>query len=203
MSGGTYHTLALTSAGAVYAWGANFVGELGVPVNDPALLQCPRPTTTPVSCSPVPRQVFTVDAQGTPVALSGIKAVAGGTGHTLALKADGTVLAWGNNSNGQLGDGTNSSRPTPAAVSGLTQVKAIAAGDGHSLAVREDGTVWAWGRGMNLGRPCRSGQCLDSNLPVLVPNVLNAVAVAAGRASFAIDGKGTPSTSDDTAVWWG
>ena len=65
----------------------------------------------------------------------GVKAVAGGNGHSLALRSDGTVVAWGRNDYGQ----TN-------VPSGLKDVKAIAAGFQHSLALKEDGTVVGWGR---------------------------------------------------------
>ena len=75
-----------------------------------------------------------------------IEQIAGGGSHSLALKSDGTVWAWGQNERGQLGDGTTSNRSTPVQVSNLTGVIAIAAGDSQSLALKSDGTVWAWGR---------------------------------------------------------
>jgi len=74
-----------------------------------------------------------------------VSAAVGGYGHTLALKSDGTVWAWGNNDRGQLGVGDTNNRSLPVQVSGLTNIVAIATGDQHSLALRSDGTVWAWG----------------------------------------------------------
>ena len=71
--------------------------------------------------------------------------VAAGGYRTVALKADGTVLAWGNNSYGQLGDGTQMDRTSPVAVPGLTGVVALAAGVAHTVALKSDGTVLAWG----------------------------------------------------------
>src|SRR3990172_6036786 len=71
--------------------------------------------------------------------------VAGGADHTIALKSDGTVWAWGENGSGRLGDGTTSSSRTPVQVSGLSEVTAIAGGDSHAVAMKSDGTVWAWG----------------------------------------------------------
>src|SRR5262245_11626288 len=70
----------------------------------------------------------------TPIGLDNVIAIAGGKYHAVALKADGTVVAWGDNEFGQL--------DVPA---GLTDVIAIAAGDDHSLALKSDGTVVAWG----------------------------------------------------------
>ncbi len=79
--------------------------------------------------------------------------VAAGAYHSLGLKSDGTVWAWGYNYSSQLGNGSTSNRTTPVQVqvSGLSDVIAIAAGDDHSLALKNDGTVWAWGT--SIGDP--------------------------------------------------
>ena len=69
-----------------------------------------------------------------PVGLSEVKAVAAGKTHTVALKTDGTVVAWGYNADGET-----------AVPAGLTNVTAIAAGPGHTVASKSDGTVVAWG----------------------------------------------------------
>ncbi|HPX11745.1 MAG TPA: hypothetical protein PKW20_05645, partial [Syntrophales bacterium] len=77
--------------------------------------------------------------------------LASSEGHTVALKSDGTVWAWGFNADGQLGDGTDTDRWTPVQVKGpggagfLAGVKAVTTGACHTLALKEDGTVWAWG----------------------------------------------------------
>ena len=71
--------------------------------------------------------------------------VAGSEYHSLALLDDGTVMSWGANQYGMLGDGTIQDRSLPAPVPGATGVIAIAAGFEHSLALRADGTVLAWG----------------------------------------------------------
>src|SRR5439155_1351753 len=75
---------------------------------------------------------------------SGVVAIATGEGHSLALKSDGSVLAWGFNGNGELGDGTTTNRTTPVGVSGLgagSNVTAIAAGAGHNLALARQQTT--------------------------------------------------------------
>ena len=76
---------------------------------------------------------------------SSTPAVAAGTHHSLALKADGTVWAWGRNVQNQLGDGTGVDRTLPVRVQGLPPIAAISAGHYHSLALARDGSVWAWG----------------------------------------------------------
>jgi alpha-tubulin suppressor-like RCC1 family protein len=63
-----------------------------------------------------------------------VVAIAAGVSHSLALKSDGTVVGWGNNSSGEA---------TPPAS--LNDVTAIAAGNGYSLALKSDGTVVGWG----------------------------------------------------------
>ena len=69
--------------------------------------------------------------------------LATGQFHSLALKPDGSLWAWGQNGPGQLGDGTNTDRLTPVQV--LTEVAAVTAGENHSLAIKADGSLWAWG----------------------------------------------------------
>lgn len=87
--------------------------------------------------------------------LTNIAAVSVGRIHSLALRKDGTVWAWGRNDYGQLGNGevggeTREPIQVKSSQGGyLTNVKAIAAGEIHSLALKEDGTVWTWGAPMD------------------------------------------------------
>src|SRR5438445_12684882 len=66
-----------------------------------------------------------------------------------SARGQGTVSAWGDNGNGQLGNGTFTNSNTPVQVSGLGGVRAIAGGVTHSLALKSDGTGWAWGWNAN------------------------------------------------------
>lgn len=140
-----------------------------------------------------------VDPQPNPVVLGSIADdvtdVSGGLGHTLFLKANGTVLATGSNNWGQLGDNTTQGRISPAAVPGLANVVAVSAGNLHSLALLSNGTVMAWGQNT-------SGQVTDDGgppvlIPVLRSGLSNVIAIDAGRDhSLALRSNGT--------VWaWG
>ncbi|WP_243310361.1 C10 family peptidase [Fundidesulfovibrio agrisoli] len=114
-----------------------------------------------------------------------------GNAHTLALKSDGTVWAWGNNAYGQLGTGDTTDRRTPARIPGLTGVVALAAGSMHSLALKSDGTVWAWGRN-NAGQ-LGTGDLSDRPTPTQVAftglngATITAIDASGSNTSLAID----------------
>jgi alpha-tubulin suppressor-like RCC1 family protein len=105
--------------------------------------------------------------------------------HTLALKGNGTVLAWGYNLDGELGDGTQANSTRPVRVDRLEGVEAIAAGGFSSLALKEDGTVWAWGANDvgQLGNGVKTegtDTYLGINTPVKVKDLGGVELVAAG-----------------------
>src|SRR5205807_9399049 len=142
ISAGGTHGVALLSNDTVTAWGENASGQLGDGTH-----------TGPSAC--VYRYGFPHEeleevrpCSASPVAvtgLSGVSAIAAGGAHSLALMRNGTVMAWGNNGKGQLGDGSTTNSDVPFAVTGLSGVTAIAAGGGDSLALLSNGTVMAWG----------------------------------------------------------
>jgi alpha-tubulin suppressor-like RCC1 family protein len=169
---GSNHSLALQSNGTVWAWGWNNMGQLGNgTTND---------RNTPVQVS----------------GLNGITAISAGIyAHSIALKSNGTVWAWGYNNNGELGNGSNNSSSTPTQASGLTDVIAIDAGGEHNLALKSNGTVWAWGN--NLNGQLGNNSTTASYVPIQVPNLVGVVAIAAGSShNLALKSDGT--------VWaWG
>ena len=136
-----------------------------------------------------------------------VSAIAAGHSHTVALKSDGTVWAWGSNLDGQLGDGTTIHRYSPVQVKGsggagfLTGVSAVAAGYSHTVALKSDGTVWAWG--WNSRGQLGDGTGTNSNTPVQVKG--------AGGAGFLDDvsaiaagSEHTVALKSDGTVWtWG
>ena len=109
-----------------------------------------------------------------------------GERHNCGITAGGGVVCWGSNAYGQLGDNTRTNRAYPVSVTGLsTGVTKIATGMWHSCAVISDGTVKCWGLNTSgqLGNNTRN----DSNVPVTVSGIANAVDIAtSGRASCAV-----------------
>ncbi|MDQ5986045.1 MAG: hypothetical protein CSYNP_01763 [Syntrophus sp. SKADARSKE-3] len=131
VAAGDEHTVAL-AFGTIWAWGSNSNGQLGNGLSG--------------EDEPLPVQVLT---QLGPI-LTGSVAIAAGNAHTLSAMVDGTVWAWGSNSNGQLGDGTIVDESLPVQVltgpgTILTGIVAVAAGHQFSMALRNDGTIWTWG----------------------------------------------------------
>ena len=100
--------------------------------------------------------------------------------HVIALRADGSVWAWGSNQYGQQGNGGTANRPTPGPVTGLTGAVQVAAGHYHGMALLGDGTVWAWGHN-NLGQ-LGDGTTTRRTSPVTVPGLSGVETVTAGRA---------------------
>jgi len=110
--------------------------------------------------------------------LSGIVAVSAGEHHTVALKSNGTLVAWGNNNYGQLGDGTSTNRYRPVAIHGLSGIVAVSAGSKHTVALKSNGTVVAWGN--NDSGQLGDGTRIGRYSPVAVPGLIRVVAVSAG-----------------------
>jgi hypothetical protein len=129
-SGGS-HSLALHADGTLWAWGDNGSGQAGGPVFGSNITK--------------PRQVAKLSGLLTNIWNSNWVAIAAGLNHSLALQADGTLWAWGNNKNGQIGDGTTVNRNIPVQVGNATNWVSAAAGDTYSVARRADGTLWSWG----------------------------------------------------------
>ena len=137
VAAGNYRTVALKSDGCLWTWGENTGGYLGIGSYDGN----PHP-------EPILIQGFT-----------NIIDIASGSLHTLALKSDGSLWAWGYNFFGQIGNGTQNRSTSPIQVPGMTNVKEIAASGDHSFALKNDGTLWAWGENQRgfLGNNSNSG----------------------------------------------
>ena len=131
--------------------------------------------------APVTRQAMAAFlVRATPYLGRGFQDVAAGWFHTLAVTAGGQVLSWGRNDKGQLGDGTTTSRTSPAPVPGLSGVVTVEGSISRSVALTETGEVYTWGG-------AAVGQSSDWSLratPEIVPGLADAVAIDAGLDFF-------------------
>jgi Regulator of chromosome condensation (RCC1) repeat len=181
---GLAHSLAVKNNGTVWAWGRNESGQLGVGTTDS------NPHTIPeqVRVQPLVKSDAPTSIVGLQNFLTEVKTVAAGESFSLALKNDGTaVWAWGLNSIGQLGDGTENLRIYPTQVPNVGLVTAIAAGAAHSLAGESNGNVQDWGS--NLGGPLGDPAVNSSAVAVTVanlPNNLSSVTCVAGGQRFSL-----------------
>ncbi len=149
------HFLARLANGTVLAWGNGNQGQIGNGRTD----------------------LFNY----APIAVPGVSnavSVAAGRGFSVAVTQDGSVLAWGSNSYGQLGQAIAPDRTVPSRISSLSDVIAISAGQGYSLALRRDGTVWMWGNLTSIGDPY--SYPLTTATPIQVPGLTGIVAISAG-----------------------
>ncbi|MFD7263200.1 hypothetical protein [Streptomyces sp. NPDC059874] len=186
---GNAHDIALRADGTVWTWGLNNFGQLGSGTT--------TDSTTPVQVCAV-GETAPCDSF-----LTGVTAVAAGGGHSLALRTDGTVVAWGSGGQGELGNGASgegavSTTPVQVCAVGETApcdsflggVTAIAAAPGHSLALRTDGIVVSWG--YNAYGQLGDGTTTQRSTPVQVHSLFEATAIsAASTHSLALRADGT------------
>jgi len=177
-----------------------FVGEYQVDVQIPASAPGGNAVPLTLSINGVQSNTVTI-AVAAPVQ----NKIAGGEEHTCAVTSKGAVLCWGDNEDGQLGNGTTTSSSTPVPVNGLSSgVASITAGQNFTCALMQVGTVMCWGYNFDgeLGNGA-SGENADSDVPVQVMDVagtgpLNGVvAISSGQVHTCA------VTSAGTVLCWG
>lgn len=197
VSGGG-HALALRSDGSVWSWGRDDYGQLG---DGPDAEHVPGRMKMEHAgrsywCRPRPTEIK---------GLRDVAALAAGGGHSVAVLGDGTMLSWGDNDRGQLGDGTMEHRPAPGPVSVVTDVVAAACAYHHTLALRADGTVLAFG--INDRGQLGDGTTEHRPSAVRVAGASQVVAVTAagggGEANPGNYGHSMALLRDGTMLSWG
>ncbi|MCL2503216.1 MAG: cell wall-binding repeat-containing protein [Coriobacteriia bacterium] len=170
VSTGDGHSLGIREDGTLWAWGDNGSGQLGIGTSGSS-----TNTSTPVQVG---------------VGTDKWKTVGAGHSHSLGIREDGSLWAWGDNYYGQLGDGTTTHRSAPTRIGDGTDWQAVSAGDGHSLGIREDGSLWAWGD--NGFGQLGDGTTTSKSAPVQVGAGTDWKAVSAGYMySLALKGDGS------------
>jgi len=105
--------------------------------------------------------------------------VEAGWNHTLAIKTDGTLWAWGQNGNGQLGIGSTTDQRLPTQVGSDSNWASISCGRNTSYGIKTNGTLWAWG--LNTGNQLGDGTTTQRNSPVQIGSDTNWSSVSAGQ----------------------
>jgi hypothetical protein len=187
LSGGRGHSLGVRTNGTAWAWGNNSFGVLGD---------------------------NTIVAKSSPISVVGgfinWCQVSAGRYHSLGLRSNCTLWAWGTNTNGELGDNTAVSKSSPVSVvGGFTDWCQVSAGHSHNLALRTNGTAWAWG--INPSGQLGDGTVTCKSSPVsVVGGFTDWCQVSAGRylslglrtngTAWAWGCNGSGQLGDNTAV---
>ncbi len=172
ISTGAFHTLALKEDGTLWAWGFNDVGSTGTGKTEQYVL--------------VPTQVGTD---------SNWLEISAGYGHSLAIKKDSSLWAWGFNFAGQVNGSGKQAIMTPVLVNDSLNWKQVEAGGLHSTAIQSDGHLWTWG--FNGNGELGNGSTRKVTEPELIDSSHTYLMVSAGfQATYAI-------RSDSTLWSWG
>lgn len=145
----TSHTIAIRANGTLWAWGSNSVGRLGLNITAPSNRSSPVQVGT----------------------LAGWSEISVGYLHNLALRTDGTLWSWGQNSNGELGTNDTIQRSSPVQVGTDTNWSKIEAGNAFSRAIKTNGTLWGWG--LNTSGQLGNNTLTDISSPVQIGTATN------------------------------
>jgi alpha-tubulin suppressor-like RCC1 family protein len=173
VAAGAYSGYAVLSDGHVWAWGDDLEGQIG--------------DTGPWTSRTVP-----VEVKG----LSGVTLVAGSGNSAYALLRNGTVWAWGSDSQGELANQLFTARQTPSLVPDLSEARNVATGAFDVYAIRDDGTAWSWGDN-SFGQLGTGSAAAVSTVPRELAHLTGAVAVRAGTSD------GYALLRDGTVWVWG
>jgi alpha-tubulin suppressor-like RCC1 family protein len=175
---GNAHTIAIKSDGTLWGWGANTSGQLGdgTTTTRTSPVQIGSATWTAVSTSAVRTSPFSFSSSNPP-------------GYSCAVKSDGTLWAWGRNTNGQLGDGTTTQQNSPVQIGSDSNWSKVACGALHTMAIKTTGTLWGWGKngGGQFGittNTGRDGGELDNKRNVLAPTQVGTLISGASASNW-------------------
>lgn len=225
IAGGSFHTCARLTDGTARCWGANTAGQIGdntvlqrpaptavMSLRDASALALGQTSSCALMLDRTVRcwgantngrlGLGTEDALPHPLVggavmrLANATSLGAGLSHVCAVRGDGSVMCWGANDRGQLGDGTTASRAVATLVPALSNVTQVTGGAQHACARRGDGTVWCWG--YNASAQCGlPTAAMSAAAPTQVAGIADAQEVSAGEHF-------TCARRGDGTVWcWG
>ena len=193
VSVGYSYTMAIQKDGSLWAWGWNCYGQLGNGGDGNETDSIGRPVQT------IPVKI-----------MDDVASVSAGNYHTMAIKSDESLWAWGWNYSGELGDGTASGRDdnfniidnnrnSPIKV--MDSVVSVSAGRDHTMIIKTDGSLWAWGSNehgligkASSSRPIGAAPARSAQLPIKIMDSIASIST----------GKHTLALKTDGSVWaWG
>jgi alpha-tubulin suppressor-like RCC1 family protein len=165
-SAGEGYTVAVKNDGTLWAWGSNYSGQLGIGSGD----NNPHPNPVQIGAD------------------TDWDKVSAGHFHTVAIKRDGTLWAWGSNGEGQLGNGAWGDSYIPVQVVDPGPWREVSAGINHTAAIKNDYELWTWG--LNDDAQLGDGNWgTSSNVPVKIDGVWKTVSSYGYIAAIKNDGK--------------
>ena len=222
LAAGESFSLALDSSGQVWAWGQNTYGQLGRGYTSTketnAMIVPGLENVVAISAGTAFGLALQADGKlmfwgrhefgqssrgefdfraniGTATVTTNLSAIAAGAYHNLALQGD-SVVAWGRNNSGQIGNNSILDQPSPVSVT--NGVQAVSAGIGHSLVLKTNGSLLAWG--LNANNQLGDGTTTQRNLPNPITNNISSVTMVAISAG----GNHNAALDSTNRVWtWG
>ncbi len=177
VAAGQEHSVGLRSDGTLWSWGNNSYGQLGVSAS----------SSSAISTLSVPTLVTALSEWAT--------AGAGGS-HTIAVKTNGTLWAWGANSSFQVGDGTSINKTVPTQIGSSSNWRTAVGGAMHSVALDQSSAVWAWGS--NFSDQVGDGTFSSRSVPVQV------LSSSSPTSQIAAGGSHTLAIATNGTLWaWG
>jgi alpha-tubulin suppressor-like RCC1 family protein len=174
---GVPSSFAIKTDGTLWAWGNNYFGNLGINTSSGY-----RSSPVQIGTGTTWSKVFAVDTDSL-------------TAQTFAIKTDGTLWAWGNNSGGRLGINNAFNQSSPTQIGSNTWSNVAGRGSG-TFGIKANGTLWAWGS-HNRGTSGSGQESFDSSSPVQIGTLTNWSKIDVGEYHAA-------ATKTDGTLWlWG
>jgi len=174
IAAGGLHTVAIKSDGTLWAWGYNMYGQLG----DGTFREFKEGEDDLIYI--LGKVKINKNIPVKIGADTNWMKISAGKHHTLAIKSDGTLWAWGDGNWGKLGNDSNEDIPNPIQIGNDTDWSSVSAGEDHTIAIKKDGTLWAWGANYKATFQLGDGTFVHKETPTQIGNDNDWSKIAAG-----------------------